>query len=173
MSTAAHKRRVIVAAVGRNGVIGDGDGMPWRLPSDMKRFRRLTMGKPVIMGRRTFETIGKPLEGRLNIVVSRSHPVLPEGVRLASDLAGALAIADAEPGRDDVMIIGGGEIYRAMLPVADALFITQVATAPAGSVTFPAIDPATWTVTRRETVAPEPKDSAGTEFVVYERAVRR
>ncbi len=172
MSAAGHKRRVIIAAVGRNGVIGDGNGMPWRLPSDMKRFRRITMGRPVIMGRRTYETIGKPLDGRLNIVVSRSRPFLPEGVRLASDIARALAIADAEADADEVMIIGGGEIYRAMLPEADALYITHVDAAPAGDVTFPLIDPAIWTPTRREEVAAEPKDSAGTEFVVYERTAR-
>jgi dihydrofolate reductase len=172
VSANAHKRRVIVAAVGRNGVIGDGNGMPWRLASDMKRFRRITMGKPVIMGRRTYETIGKPLEGRLNIVVSRSHPVLPNGVRLASDTKHSLAIADAEPAADEVMIIGGGEIYRAMLPEADALYITHVDAAPVGEVTFPTIDPAIWQVTRREAVTAEPKDSAGTEFVVYERAAR-
>ncbi len=173
MSATAHKRRVIVAAVGRNGVIGDGSGMPWRLPSDMKRFRRVTMGKPVIMGRRTYDTIGKPLEGRLNIVVSRAHPALPEGVRLAPDTARALAIADAEADADEVMIIGGGEIYRAMLPEADALYITHVDAAPVGDVTFPLIDPSIWTLTRREAVMAEPKDSAGTEFVVYERSTRR
>jgi dihydrofolate reductase len=166
------KRVVLVAAVGRNGVIGDGQRMPWRLPSDMKRFRRLTMGKPVIMGRRTYESIGKPLEGRLNIIVSRSPPALLEGVRIAGDLDAALAIAEADEAADEVMIIGGGEIYRAMIGRADALYITHVDAEPAGGVVFPEIDATRWKPVSREPVEAEPKDSASTEFVVYERAVR-
>jgi dihydrofolate reductase len=165
------KRRIIVAAVARNGVIGAGRDMPWRLPSDLRRFRRLTMGKPIIMGRRTFESIGKPLPGRLNIVVSRTPPELPPGVKTAPDLDAALAIADAEPGADEVMIVGGGEIYRAMLPRADKLYITHVATEPEGNVTFPPIDASVWKAVKREAVAAEPGDSSVTEFVVYERAI--
>jgi dihydrofolate reductase len=169
VSAPSRKRRIIIAAVARNGVIGAGADMPWRLPSDMKRFRRLTMGKPVIMGRRTAESIGKPLAGRLNIVVSRSPLPLPGGVRPATDIESALAIADAEPGSDEVMIIGGGEIYRAMWPYADALYITHVATDPDGDVTFPPIDPNVWRPVTREVIAPEPQDSARTEFAVYQR----
>ena len=163
------KRRVIVAAVARNGVIGTSGGMPWRLPSDLKRFRRLTMGKPIVMGRRTYESIGKPLPGRLNIVVSRSRLSLPGEVKQARDLDAALAIADAEPGSDEVMIVGGGQIYRAALPAADKLYITHVAAEPAGDVTFPTIDLAVWRPISREVTAAEPNDSAATEFVVYER----
>jgi dihydrofolate reductase len=166
----AHQRVVIIAAVARNGVIGDGEGMPWRLPSDMRRFRKLTMGKPIVMGRRTFETIGKPLEGRLNIVVSRSRPSVPEGVVVAADVDAALTVAGREAGADAVMVIGGGEIYHRLIDRADALFITHVAAEPAGHVTFPAIDPGIWRAVSREAVAADPKDSAASEFVVYERA---
>jgi len=163
------KRLILVAAVGRNGVIGDGHGMPWRLPSDMKRFRRLTMGKPVIMGRRTYESIGKPLADRLNIVVTRSQLAVAEGVRLAPDLDAALRLAWGHP-TEEIMIIGGGEIYRATVDRADALYITHVDAAPEGSVVFPAIDAAVWKPVSREAVVAEPNDSAATEFVIYERA---
>lgn len=173
MIGAVSQRIVLVAAVGRNGVIGDGQRMPWRLPSDMKRFRRLTMGKPVIMGRRTYDSIGKPLEGRLNIVVSRSRAAVPDDVRVAGDVDAALVIADAETTAGEVMVIGGGEIYRAMIDRADALYITHVDAEPAGGVVFPAIDAAAWKAVSREAVAAEPKDSAATEFVVYERAAGR
>lgn len=172
MKATPSKRVVLVAAVGRNGVIGDGQRMPWRLPSDMRRFRRLTMGKPVIMGRRTYDSIGRPLEGRLNIVVTRSSPTLPDGVRVAGDLDAALAIADAETDAGEVMVIGGGEIYRAMIGRADALYITRVDVEPAGDVIFPKIDATVWKPVSREPVEADPKDSATTEFVIYERAAR-
>jgi dihydrofolate reductase len=163
------KRIIVVVAVARNGVIGDGLRMPWRLPSDLRRFRRLTMGNAIVMGRRTFESIGKPLDGRLNIVVSRSDPEVPEGVRVAKNLDAAVALAEAAPGIADVMIIGGGEPYRAAIGRADLLYVTHVAAEPAGDVTFPPIDPAIWKATRRESPAADPRDTAATEFVIYER----
>jgi dihydrofolate reductase len=159
----------MVAAVAQNGVIGDGQRLPWRLPSDMRRFRQMTMGKAIVMGRRTFESIGKPLDGRLNIVVSRSHPALPDSVRLAPDPETALAIAEQEGSGDEVMIIGGGEIYRALIGRADVLYITRVAAEPAGDVRFPPIDAAVWKAVKREAAEPDPRDSAASEFVVYER----
>jgi dihydrofolate reductase len=168
-------RLSLIAAVAKNGVIGDGTGMPWRLSTDMQRFRRLTMGKPVVVGRKTYEGFGKPLQGRTNIVVSRAAHVWPEGVRGARDLASGLEVARAEAvraGVDEIMVIGGGEIYAETIGDADRLYITHVDAAPAGRTCFPAIDPAVWRETSRETVPAGPKDSAATAFVIYERADR-
>jgi len=165
----------LIAAVGANGVIGDGKGMPWRLSTDMKRFRQITMGKPVVVGRTTFETFGKPLPGRTNIVVTRRSDYRPDGALIAASPAAALDLAAdvlAESGGDEVMVIGGGEIYAAILARADRLYITHVAAEPAGSAHFPPIDPAIWQAVSRETVPSGERDSAATEFVVYERAGR-
>jgi dihydrofolate reductase len=168
-------RIALIAAVARNGVIGDGKGMPWRLSTDMRRFRQLTMGKPVIVGRKTFEGLGKPLAGRTNIVVSRSAAIWPEGVVGARDLAGALDIARQEAGRtggDEIMVIGGGEIYAATIGQADRLYVTHVEATPEGKTRFPTIDPSLWRATSRESVPAGEKDSAATTFVVYDRIGR-
>ena len=165
----------LIAAVAKNGVIGDGTGMPWRLSTDMRRFRRLTMGKPVVVGRKTFEGFGKPLEGRTNIVVSRTAQVWPDGVLGARDLAAALAVARAETERssgDEIMVIGGGEIYAGTIGGADRLYITHVDAEPPGRTRFPAIDPAVWRAVSTENVPAGPKDSAATSFVTYERIDR-
>ena len=156
----------LIAAVARNGVIGDGDKLLWRLSSDLKRFKALTLGKPLIMGRKTFDSIGKPLPGRQTIVVTRdlgwSHP----GAAVAHDLEAALALASAAP---EVMIGGGGEIYAQTIRGADRLFITEVDLAPEGDARFPAIDPALWREVRREAGERGPKDEAGFDFADYER----
>ncbi len=162
----------LIAAVAANRVIGDGSGMPWRLSTDMKRFKALTMGKPVVVGRKTFETLGKPLPGRTNIVVTRRAGFRPEGVIVAVDLDSALVQAQhvaAETGADEVMVIGGGEIYAAAIAAADRLYITHVDAEPVGNTRFPSIDPMVWRATRREPVPAGEKDSAATVFTVYER----
>ena len=162
----------LIAAVATNGVIGAGGKLPWRLSSDMKRFRRLTIGKPVIMGRKTFETIGKPLDGRPNIVVTRQTGFRPDGVTVAPSLDTALRIAEeraAAAGGDEVMVIGGGEIYAAALPIADRLYVTHVESAPAGDTRFPAIDPVVWRATATERLPAGDKDSAATTFITYQR----
>lgn len=166
----------LIAAVAANGVIGDGSGMPWRLSTDMKRFKALTMGKPVVVGRKTFETFGKALPGRTNIVVSRHGGYQPgEGVLVVGSLEAALARA-AEAARatgaDEVMVIGGGEIYRAAMARADRLYVTHVAAEPAGEKHFPPIDAAVWRVVSREPVPAGEKDSAATVFTIYERIGR-
>jgi dihydrofolate reductase len=165
-------RLSLVAAVAENGVIGVGDRMPWRLSSDLKRFKSITMGKPVIVGRRTFETIGKPLPGRLNIVVSRNSDFAHEGVLVAPRFETALAKA-REKARSavdkEIMVIGGGEIYREAIDLADRLYITHVESAPEGDTYFPRIDPATWRASSVERTPEGPKDSAATTFVIYER----
>ena len=157
----------LIAAVARNCVIGAGQKLPWRLSSDLQRFRRLTMGKPVIMGRRTFQSIGKPLAERTNIVVTRGGGSFPDGVRVAASLDAAIAIAGDAP---EIMVIGGGEIYAAAIDSADRLYITHVEATPEGDVHFPPIDPHIWTASSRERFPPGEKDSAASEFVVYERA---
>jgi dihydrofolate reductase len=165
-------RLSLIAAVAENGVIGAGGKIPWRLSTDMRRFRRLTLGKPVIMGRKTFGSIGKALEGRINIVVTRQAGFAADGVLLAPSLETALAIA-GEPamaaGGDEVMVIGGGEVYAAALPLADRLYITHVEAAPEGDTKFPFIDPGKWRATASERNPAGAKDSAATTFVIYER----
>lgn len=162
----------MIAAVGANGVIGAGNAIPWRLPTDFAHFKRTTMGKPLIMGRKTFESIGKPLPGRTNIVVTSQQDYRPDGVIVIGSLAAALdraqAIAAAE-GADEVMVGGGGEIYREAMPLADRLYITHVEAAPAGDVRFPDIDPAVWTVVEEPPIARTERDSANFRVKVYVR----
>jgi dihydrofolate reductase len=165
-------RLSIIAAVAENGVIGAGNAMPWKLSSDLKRFKALTMGKPVVMGRKTFESIGKPLPGRLNIVVTRQRDFAPEGVTVVANVDAALVAGEERAaGDDEIMVIGGGEIYRSAIDRADRLYITHVEAAPEGDTHFPAIDPAVWRATTAERLPSGPKDSEATTFVIYERIV--
>lgn len=136
----------MIAAVGRNGVIGDGSAMPWHLSEDLRFFKRTTMGHPMIMGRRTFETMGV-LPGRRSIVVTRQLDWQHPGAETAHSLAEALSLAGPA---DEVFVVGGGEIYREAMPYAARLVITEVDQSPDGSVTFPEIDPAHWRETDRE-----------------------
>jgi dihydrofolate reductase len=162
----------LIAAVAENGVIGRAGAMPWRLPSDLRRFKALTVGKPVVMGRKTFESLGKPLAGRPNYVVSRQPGFRPEGVRVAPTLDAALILAAEEAraaGDDEVMVIGGGEIYADAIGLADRLYITHVEVRPEGDARFPKIDPAVWKAMSAERTAKGEKDSAATTFVVYDR----
>jgi dihydrofolate reductase len=161
-----------VVAMARNRVIGRDNGLPWRLPADLRHFKTITLGKPVVMGRKTFEAIGKPLAGRVNIVVSGQSGFAPQGVAVAPSLEAALVAAEAgarASGDEEIMVIGGGEIYRAAIGLADRLYITHVEAAPEGDAHFPAIDPARWRAVSAERVPAGPKDSAATTFVVYER----
>lgn len=162
----------LVVAVADNGVIGAAGAMPWRLATDMKRFRTLTMGKPVVMGRKTFASIGKPLAGRTNIVVTRQRGFAAEGVTVAASLEEALAAgakAGAESGVGEVMVIGGGEIYALAMPHADRLYVTHVHVQPEGDATFPPIDAAHWRRSSGEDVPAGEKDTAATTFVTYDR----
>jgi dihydrofolate reductase len=153
----------LVAAVARNGCIGKDGTLPWRIAEDMQRYRRITMGKVVVMGRKTWESIPakfRPLPGRINVVVTRNpdYPV-PDGVERAPSLEAALA-AHA---REEVIVSGGGEIYARAMPRADALDITHVDRDVDGDTFFPAIDPVVWRETWRE-------DHEGFAFVTYRRA---
>jgi dihydrofolate reductase len=167
-------RLSIIAAVAENGVIGAGNEMPWKLSNDLKRFKALTMGKPVIMGRKTFESIGKPLAGRVNIVVTGRKDFAPVGVTVVPGVDQALVTAEEgalAAGDDEIMVIGGGEVYRSAIGRADRLYITHVEAAPEGDTHFPAIDPAIWRATTAERLPSGPKDSAASTFVIYERIV--
>jgi len=168
MEKALHPQVVLIAAVARNGVIGAEGGMPWRLPSDLKRFKALTMGRPVVMGRKTFQTLGRPLAGRKNIVVTRSaSPV--DGAMAAGSLEDGLRAAAAAPGGDIVFVIGGGEIYAQAMDYADRLELTHVDAAPAGDTRFPPVDPADWTLEAEETPALAASDTAPMRFASYVR----
>ena len=162
----------LIAAVGRNGVIGAGEALPWRLPGDFAHFKQTTLGKPLIMGRKTFESIGRPLPGRTNIIVTRRDGYQPEGVLVFDSLEAALdhaqAIAEVDKA-SEVLVGGGGEIYRETLALADRLYITHVDAAPGGDTTFPDIDPDEWMVVAEPDVSPDPRDTTAFRVKVYER----
>lgn len=163
----------LVAAVAENGVIGRDGGLPWRLSSDLKRFKAETMGKPVIMGRKTWESVGKPLPGRVNIVVTRDRTYRAEGAEVAPTLADALTLARVRgrcmAGADEICIIGGGDIYAQAMPLADALSITHVLAAIDGDTVFPPIDAQLWRAVSSTDVPVGEKDSHPTRHVLYER----
>ena len=156
----------IIAAVGRNRAIGVDGGLPWRLSSDLKRFKALTMGKPLIMGRKTFESVGRPLPGRRVIVVTRDAGWSRAEVEVAHSLDEALALAGDAP---EVMIGGGAEIYAQALPRAGRLYLTEVDAAPDASVYFPEFDAGKWRLVRREAGVRGAKDEADFCFVEYEQ----
>jgi dihydrofolate reductase len=162
----------MIAAVAENGVIGNDQTIPWRIPSDFAYFKRVTLGKPIVMGRKQFETVGRPLPGRTNIVVTRQHGYQPDGVLVfpalepALEKAGEIALAD---GVDEIMIIGGGDVYAQMMARADRLYISHVDLSPAGSVVFPPIDAEEWAVADLPEIKASPKDEATYRVKVYER----
>ena len=159
----------MIAAVAANRVIGADGGMPWRLSTDMKRFRALTMGHPVVMGRKTFESLPKPLAGRSNIVVSRQADYFREGALVVTTMSEALDRAAASEGGDEIFVIGGGAIYDLAMDRADRLYITHVVSAPEGDTVFPMIDSAVWRCVSEEAVPAGPKDSFATQYSIYER----
>ena len=146
--TPGGKRVVLVAAVARNGVIGDGPDIPWQIKGEQAGFKELTTGHVLLMGRTTYDTIGRPLPGRSTIVLTRDPVWSAEGVQVAHNLDGALRIADTLPG--DVMVAGGAQVYAAAMPVADVQVLSQVDLEPDGDVHYPPTDPADWAETRRE-----------------------
>jgi dihydrofolate reductase len=161
---------VLVAAVARNGIIGADGGIPWR--SDLRRFKALTWGKPMVMGRKTFESIGRALPGRETIVVTHDPGFASPGVFVARRLEAALDLAAARAramGADQIIVAGGGEIYTQTIPRASRLFITEVALDVEGDARFPPIDPEQWREVRRETGERGPRDTADFAFVEYER----
>lgn len=162
----------MIAGVARNGVIGADGTIPWKIPSDMAYFKRMTMGKPIVMGRKQYESVGRPLPGRTNIVVTRQPGYAREGIEVFATLEAGLdrgRQVAARDGAPEVMVIGGGEIYAQALDRAARLYISHISLDPAGDVVFPAIDPEVWRVVDEPEVIPSDKDTAAFRIRVYER----
>jgi dihydrofolate reductase len=156
----------IIVAVARNGVIGSGNKMLWHISEDFQMFRRVTMGHPVVMGRKTFESLGRALSGRTNVVITRNPEFAAEGATVVGSLEEALALF---PASEEVFVIGGGEIYRQAMPLADRLYLTRVGADYDGDTRFPDWNPAEWTLISSENHShgkdfPHPFD-----FLVYTR----
>lgn len=160
-------RLSLIAAVAANGVIGARNALPWHLPADLRHFKATTLGSPVIMGRRTYESIGRPLPGRTNLIVTRQAQYDAPGCIVAASLAAARAAA---PGAAEVFVIGGGELYAQALPDADLLYVTEIHAAFEGDARFPEIDPREWQEAAREVHAAEAPFRF--DFVRYERTLQ-
>jgi dihydrofolate reductase len=166
------KTIVLVAAIGENGVIGRDGALPWRLKSDLQHFKKLTIGKPVIMGRKTFESIGKALKDRTNIVLTRDFGLVAPDAVLATSMDAALgsAVNDANKrGVKEIMVIGGSDVFEAAMDVADRLEITRVHGSPQGDSYFPEIDPAVWHEVASERHARGPQDEFDFTIETYVR----
>lgn len=155
----------LVVAMAQSRVIGRNNALPWRLSADLKRFRRITMGHPIVMGRKTFESIGRPLDGRKNIVITRNPDFHPEGMTVAGSIDEALAAAND----DEVMIIGGADIYAQTLSRADRIHLTLIHADFEGDAYFPEIDATVWKETSREDVAPGVDAEFGYSFITLDR----
>ncbi len=166
----------IIVAMANNRAIGKDNQLLWHLPEDLQYFKRVTMGKPIVMGRKTFESIGRPLPGRLNIVITRQADWKHDGVKVVHTIDEALKLAEAQSiidGVDEMMVIGGAEIYNTALPVADKLYVTYVDTEIDGDAFFPVIDPSLWKETARESFSADssalPTNSYDYAFCVLEK----
>lgn len=161
----------MIAALSSNRVIGVDNRLPWYLPEDLKFFKRMTQGKPLVMGRKTFQSIGKPLPGRLNIVVTRDVDFAHPGIRVCHDLASALDLAEQQAridGAEEIMVMGGGEIYRQALPWASRLYLTEVDLSLEGDAYFPELSEADWEEAQRVAGTP-PEGQPSYHFVAYRR----
>jgi len=161
----------LIVAVSRNGVIGINNQLPWHLPEDLKYFKSVTMGKPMIMGRKTYDSIGRPLPGRTNIVITRDPSWQAEGVEVASTLEAALElgrIACDKANADEIMVIGGEQIYRMTLPAAKRLYLTQVEAEVEGDAFFPEIDINDWQQVAE--THPELTDTHPYRFLILDRS---
>ena len=156
----------IIVAVAENGVIGSDNHLPWHLPDDLKRFKALSLGKPIVMGRRTFDSIGRPLPGRTNIVISRQSGLAIEGVRVVHSLDAALAAAGSVP---EIVVIGGAEIFRQVLPRTNTIHLTRVHAQVAGDVVFPKLDPAQWREAAVEHHPADERHAHALSFVTLQR----
>ncbi|HSQ82917.1 MAG TPA: dihydrofolate reductase [Casimicrobiaceae bacterium] len=156
----------LIAAVARNGVIGRDGALPWRLPDDLRHFRMLTTGHAVIMGRRTWDSLGRPLPQRQNIVVTRQSDFKAEGAIVVTSLADALARVDLP---EPAFCIGGAELYRLALPMAGTAYVTEIARAFEGDATFPALDPAQWQEATREHRSLDGPEGFAYDYVTYVR----
>ncbi len=159
----------MIVALDRNNAIGRDNELPWKLPDDLKRFKALTLGKPILMGRKTAQSLGRALPGRLNLVLTRSGQVPFDGMQAVASVEQAIERAVQE-GAQELCVIGGGEVYRLTMERADLLAVTEVDTAVDGADThFPPIDPAVWSPARRELHAADARHAHAFSFVDYER----
>lgn len=161
----------LIAAMGENRVIGVDNQLPWRLPGDLKYFKARTLGKPVVMGRKTWDSLGRPLPGRLNLVVSRQAGLQLEGAEVFASLPEALQRAQSwaqEQGVDEVMLIGGAQLYEQALPLAERLYLTRVALSPAGDAWFPPFEGEAWQRTACTEHAAE-GETPGHSYEVWQR----
>lgn len=162
----------LIVAAAENDVIGRDNALPWRLPADLAHFKRLTMGKPIIMGRKTYASIGRPLPGRANIVISRDAQFEAPGVQVVDSINDALARAQniaTIDGVDEAVIIGGAQIYAAALPLVQRIYLTRVHASVEGDVLLPAIDWSEWRQCSSERHAAGPDDSHAYSFLEFER----
>lgn len=173
----------LIVAVAENGVIGRDGDLPWRMSSDLKTFRRITMGKPIIMGRKTFETLPKALDGRTNIVVTRRRDLKAQGAVVVGSVDEALQVARAAVGKGDgrhvvggesnthgeAVIIGGAEIYALTLPMADRIYFTEIHGEPKGDTTFPKLDPEIWREVSATPIETGPRDDYPATLRIFER----
>ncbi|HVL09627.1 MAG TPA: dihydrofolate reductase [Burkholderiaceae bacterium] len=156
----------LIVAKSRNHVIGRDNTLPWRLPEDLAHFRRTTMGAPILMGRKTYDSIGRPLPGRRNIVISRNQDLVIEGCEVAHSLEDAQLMC---MGTEEIFLVGGAQLYAEALPSADRLIVTEVDIDIDGDAFFPPIDPTVWRETARETHQAAPPNTFSFAFVTYER----
>ena len=157
----------LVVAAANNNVIGSGGDLPWHLPDDLRSFKRITTGKPIIMGRKTHESIGRALPDRRNIVLTRDVSYRAPGCLVADSVQEALVLAGDT---DEVMVIGGGEIYRAFLSVAQRIYLTRVDTNIEGDTEFPTLDPEEWTLVSSDSHAADSEHAFAFDVTVYERS---
>ena len=165
-------KRSMIVAMAQNRVIGINNKLPWYLPNDLKYFKQVTMGKPIIMGRKTFESIGKPLPGRTNIVITRNADWQAAGVKVAHSLEQAYQIAEAIAeidGQTELMIIGGDQIYQSSLPDIDRIYLTKVHAEVSGDAWFPEVDWSQWQELGREDYPAEGPNPYDYSFIVYDR----
>jgi dihydrofolate reductase len=165
-------RLALIWAMARNRVIGRNDALPWYLPEDLKYFKQVTMGKPIIMGRKTWESIGRPLPGRTNIVITRDPEFDAEGVKVVNSLEAAITLAEhitVIDGGDEAVVMGGAQIYEMALPMADRLYMTQVHADVDGDTCFPEFELASWHELAREDFSASEANPYDYSFVVLER----
>lgn len=156
----------LVVAAARNNVIGKGNALPWSLPNDLKHFREVTAGRTVIMGRKTFESIGRPLPKRRNIIITRQEDYKPEGVEVVGSLDAAIA---SMPEGEEAFVIGGGEIFRQALPIADRIYLTRVEADVEGDAFFPPLEADKWRETSRVDGIVDEKNTLPHTFLIFDR----
>lgn len=162
----------MIVATADNNIIGKDNDMPWHLPADLAYFKKVTLGKPIIMGRKTYESIGRPLPGRRNIVISRDENYFAAGVDTVTSVEQALALVDGSDGNEtveEIMVIGGGAIYKHCLPNADRLYVTHIKATIDGDTQFPNYDDGCWEKTGSELRSSDDNNAYDLDFCVYQR----